>query len=263
MSPKPSYKRNHDYTRQFNWTYDLKRDVYNCYIKARENKSIGYMKRLKSYWDELHPGFSFLSDKNLRDVASRIALNKVVIDTEFDNTTSIATETDIVNNEVVEGVNCPVNIVNDQATNKTTVQHVPALSTTQEELLEVLRPIFERNYEIIKKQSIEERVYSTNCSKTLSDDAIKVISFISINKLNELIKPNFFDINVLYTAAVTVNEHKGDLKENTNQRPKTYNPQKWIISIENKINKLRKTIGQLTTVINCKKTKNLLNTKKH
>ena len=117
------------------------------------------MKRLKSYWDELQPGFAFLSDKNVRDVASRIALNKVVIDTEFDNTISIATETDIVNNEVVEEVNCPVNTVNDQATNETTVQHVTTLSTTQEGLLEVLHPIFERNYEIIKKQSIEERVF--------------------------------------------------------------------------------------------------------
>ena len=204
------------------------------------------MKRLKFYWDELHPGFAFLRGKNLRDVASRIALNKVAIDTEFDNTISIAKKkTDIVNNEVVEGVNCPVNIANDQATNKTTVQHVTALSTTQEELLEVLRPIFERNYEIIKKQSIEERVYSTNCSKTLSDDVIKVIDFTSINKLNELIKPNFFDINVLiYTTAVTTNEHKGDLKENANQRSKTYNPPKWIINIENKINKLKKLLDR-------------------
>ena len=42
------------------------------------------------------------------------------------------------------------------------------------------------------------------------------------------------------------------MKENTNQRPKTYNPPKWITNIENKINYLRKTIGQLTTVINCK-----------
>ena len=70
-----------------------------------------------------------------------------------------------------------------------------------------------------------------------------------------MIKPNFFDINVLlYTAAVTANEHKGNLKENTNQRPKTYNPPKWITNIENKINYLRKTIGQLTTDINYKET---------
>ena len=117
-------------------------------IQAIESKSIGYMKILKSYWDKLVPGFVFLSDKNLRDVAARIAVNKVVIDTEFDNTISIATETDIVSNEVVDEVNCPANTVNDQATNETTVQHVTTLSTTQK-VLEVLHPIFERNYEII------------------------------------------------------------------------------------------------------------------
>ena len=55
------------------------------------------MKRLKFYWDELHPGFVFLSDKNLRDVPSRIAANKIVMDTEFHNRISIATENNIVN----------------------------------------------------------------------------------------------------------------------------------------------------------------------
>ena len=151
----------------------------------------------------MYPGFPFLSNKNLRDVASRIA-KKVVIDTEFHNTISIATENDIFNNEVVDEVNCTVNTVNDQAANETIFQHVTPLSLSQEELLEVLHPIFESNYEIIKKQSIEKRVYSTSCSKTLSEDVIKVIDFISPNRLNELIKPSFFDINaLLYTAAVT------------------------------------------------------------
>ena len=75
---------------------------------------------------------------------------------------------------------------------------------------------------------MKERVYSTNCSKALPDDAIKFIDFISRSKLNELIKPIFWGINVLsYTGAVTANEHKGDLKVNTNQRPKAYNPPKW------------------------------------
>ena len=107
----------------------------------------------------------------------------------------------------------------------------------------------------MKKQSIEERVYSINCSKTLSDDTIKITDFLSLNKLNKLRKPNLFDINVLlYTAAVTTNKHKGYLKENTNQRPKTYKPPKWITNIENKTNNLRKTIEQLTIVINRKKT---------
>ena len=134
---------------------------------------------------------------------------------------------DIVNNKVVNEVDCAVNTVNDQAANETIFQHITPLSLTQEELLQVLHQIFERDYEVIKKQSIEESVYSTNCRKTLPGDVIKVIDFISLNKLNELLKPNSFDINVLlYTAAITANEHKGYLKENTNQHPKTYNPPK-------------------------------------
>ena len=105
---------------------------------------------LKSYWDELQPGFTFLSDKHLRHVASRIAVNKVFIDMEFDNTAPITTETNIVNIVIVDEVNRPADTVNNQATNRATVQHVTALSRTQEELLEVLHVILERNYEIMK-----------------------------------------------------------------------------------------------------------------
>ena len=70
MPPKPSYKQNQDYSKQFDSTYDLKKGIYNCYLKAKEDPKIGYMKRLKKYWDELHPEFNFRSDKNLRDQAS-------------------------------------------------------------------------------------------------------------------------------------------------------------------------------------------------
>ena len=83
MPPKPSYRRNRDYSTHFNWTYDLKRDVYRCYLMAKEDPRIGYMKRLKEKWDEIHPEYSFLSDKNLRDQASRIEKNKDVMDTEY------------------------------------------------------------------------------------------------------------------------------------------------------------------------------------
>ena len=83
MPPKPSYRRNRDYSTHFNWTYDLKRDVYRCYLMAKEDPRIGYMKRLKEKRDEIHPEYSFLSDKNLRDQASRIEKNKDVMDTDM------------------------------------------------------------------------------------------------------------------------------------------------------------------------------------
>ena len=46
-------------------------DVCKCYVKGHNDKSIGYMKRLKNLWDKMHPEYDFISDKNLRDQASR------------------------------------------------------------------------------------------------------------------------------------------------------------------------------------------------
>ena len=41
------YRRNRNYTKHFEWTYELNRDVYRCYTQARGDPRIGYMKRLK------------------------------------------------------------------------------------------------------------------------------------------------------------------------------------------------------------------------
>ena len=34
-----SYRRNRDYKKQFNWTYELNKDLFDYYIKANENPS--------------------------------------------------------------------------------------------------------------------------------------------------------------------------------------------------------------------------------
>ena len=71
-----SYRRNLDYTKKFDWTYGLNCDLYNCYNKTKANPDIRYMKRVKQNWDIIHPEFSHLSDKNLRDKASRTIESK-------------------------------------------------------------------------------------------------------------------------------------------------------------------------------------------
>ena len=101
MPRKPCYRRNRDYSKQFDWTYDLKKDLYNCYLKTKEDPKIGYMKRLKKYWNELYPEFNFLSDKNLRDQASRIEKNKVAMATENETVT-----TNIVENVTLNEDHC-------------------------------------------------------------------------------------------------------------------------------------------------------------
>ena len=66
---------------------------------------------------------------------------------------------------------------------------------------------------------------------------------------------------MLYTSAVTVKEHLNDLKEIPKQRLKKASP-KWLNSIKIKTTALRKKIGQLTTLINCKNISNLANHQK-
>ena len=56
MAQKPvGYRRNRDYNKQFEWTYELNEDQHRCYNKARKDQRNGYMIRLKSHWDEIHP----------------------------------------------------------------------------------------------------------------------------------------------------------------------------------------------------------------
>ena len=50
---------------------------------------------------------------------------------------------------------------------------------SRKKMLEILRPIFERNYEIAKNQNINQRVYPTKCNKKVADDVIKVIDFLA------------------------------------------------------------------------------------
>ena len=82
-----------------------------------------------------------------------------------------------------------------------------------------------------------------------------MIDRLAKRKLSQIENPNYLDVNVLLnTAAVTAKEYLNDLsKKSTEKSPKTKMPQ-WITSIENKIIRLRRTIGHLTIIICCKKT---------
>ena len=65
-----SIRKNRDYSKDFEWTADLKQDVYNCYLEAKRDPSKGYTKRLKALWDEKHPSYAHLNEKTLRQRAT-------------------------------------------------------------------------------------------------------------------------------------------------------------------------------------------------
>ena len=71
------------------------------------------MKRMKEKWDEIHPEYSFLTNKNLRDQAPRLEKNKDVMDTEYahvrsNNSSQVNEQTDYKNNcsETTNNSNC-------------------------------------------------------------------------------------------------------------------------------------------------------------
>ena len=83
----------------------------------------------------------------------------------------------------------------------------------------------QHNYETIKNLSIDERVYSTNCNKKLSDDGIKVIYFLANNAIKEFDNPKLFYLNaLLYTSAITAKEYVNDLTKLSKKHPKKSSP---------------------------------------
>ena len=169
--------------------------------------------------------------------------------TEYETVTTI-----IVENLTLDKDNCleNSNITNNK--DSSIDQSFLSLSLSQKALLEILRPMFQRNYETIKDQNIDERIYSIKCNKKSSDDVMKVIDFLASNAIKELHSPKLFDINaLLYTSVITAKECINDLTELLKKRPKK-SSSKWLNNIENKISVLRKKIDQLTTLINCKNT---------
>ena len=80
-----SYCRNRNYSQHFEWTYELNYDVYKCYVNARNNPKIGYMKRMKEEWDNLHPELSHFNPKQLRQQATFVASKGIILDANLAN----------------------------------------------------------------------------------------------------------------------------------------------------------------------------------
>ena len=153
MSPKPSYRRNRDYSTHLNWTYDLKRNVYQFYLTLNEDPRIGYMKRMKEKWHVIHPEYSFLTDKNFRDQASRIEKNKDVMDTEY---VHIRSNNRLQVNEPTDYRNSCFETVNNSNSGiyEESKPNLEPLTITQQKCFQTIKLLFERNYATINRQSI-------------------------------------------------------------------------------------------------------------
>ena len=214
---------------------------------------------MKQTWDIIHPEFCHLSDKKLRDQASRITKNKIVIETEFstDSNTNWNSQSDNVDISNNDTVNESITLVNNTPTNinRNSVDNNQAQESPEYQLLkDKLKPIFFEMTDILHNKNIDERTYLTRVNTKINDTLLKCVDDLSKEYLTSLDSPNYWDINVcLYSAAVTCLREMNQLRELnlTNNKPKF---PRWLTQLEESITYLRKTIGQLTVIVKCKQT---------
>ena len=248
MASSISYRRNRDYTKSFKWTYELDKELYQCYIKAKSDPRIGYMNRLKQYWDEKHPELNTFSSKNLRDHVSSIIKRKVIMETDFniehqDNITesnnvihNIVNSVDNIGEETIETSNSSTNVS-------------PEIATIKSNIRETLLATFEDTLQY----DLEDRKINTKLNKKLDQNVITAVNELSNEILHSINEPSYRDINCLiYASAITCKTFIGDIQPtpmSIKNNPKFPN---WINNIEQSIARIRKELSQINVLIKCK-----------
>ena len=143
------------------------------------------MKRLKEKWDKIHPEYSFLSDKNLRNQASPIEKNKDVMETEYvhfrsNNNSEVDEQTNYSNN-------CSETVNNSHfGSYEESQPSLEPLAIIQQKCFQSIKPLFERNYVTINRQPTNKRTFCIKIMKHPSDDVLKVIDQLAKRKLSQI-----------------------------------------------------------------------------
>ena len=226
-----SYCRNHDYTKHFEWTYELNRDTYRCYTQARSDPRIGYMKRLKEHWDEVHPDLSYFNEKQLQQQATFVGSKALILETNLNNNdehsqqqTSIHTDEDMTSNlEIPMQSNEP----ND--------------GNFDENLLNDLKIKSLYYHDIYKNLSRRERNFDTQVNYNIKGVELQITNYIMkdfINYQKEII--SLWTINVIYSAIIALLNYNNALKELNAKKEKI--PPRWKVFLNNKIKSIRHKI---------------------
>ena len=234
-SGKVSYRRpNRDYSKSITWTYELNKDVYDIYIMVKSDES-GYIKRMKEMWDKIHPELEFAA-KNLRERAMRIINKKLIRET------GLILEQQETIQELPQGENRASNTDAPEKNSETNTENMEEGHVSDNETSPILPP--EQNKEIEKYRTLkeayftdfrkyktyklEERPYKTKIDRKIDEENPKLVNDIVAEQMEEMNGENgisLWDINVIhYTAAITVLQQAGKLKETKNVSQHTRKP---------------------------------------
>ena len=197
-------KSNRNYSDSISWTEDMNNDVYNFYVEARKDPSRGYMKRLKTLWDESYPEFRHLTENHLRQKATHVEKKKKESDQEVG-----------IQEEVSENPTDPVETIITEAETENVNNEESSSQVNDKTLYEELELKFVAFYNNFIDIPVKDRNYSTRINnipqKEVMEEMNKVISTF-IEQKHEL---TFWDINVIhYAATITICDKQGKLKHN-------------------------------------------------
>ena len=245
MTEKPvSYSRNRDYSKQFEWSYELNEDLCRCYNKARKDPRIGYTNCLKSYWDKIHPELSNFTSKNLRDQASRVEKRKT--DREAaENSRMLQHYNENMVNDTDNYVPAPEQ--QNEHQQASAVNHVTQELHDIDALKEKLKNIFDRNYQYYIKRELKDRVIPTKANKKVELNILKNANEITSTHLQSIENISLREINcTIYSIAISCKEIMDDIttpkQENTNRKQEK---PKWIVNLENNLERIRTEIAHV------------------
>ena len=260
---KVSYRRpNRDYSKSITWTYELNKDVYDIYIRVKSDGS-GYMKRIKQMWDKIHPELD-ITAKNLRERALRIMNKKLIRETgpileqqetiqELQQGENRASNTDAPEKNSETNTE---NIEEGHVSDTETSSLLPTEQNKETEKYRTLKEAYFTNFRKYKTYKLEERPYKTRIDRKIDEENLKLVNDIVAEQMEEMNGENgisLWDINVIhYTAAITVLQQAGKLKETKNVSQHTRKPG-WQIQLEQRIEAIRRRIAYIDVILKCKK----------
>ena len=181
-----SYRRDRDYSSHFIWTNELNQDLLECYRKAKENPSKGYMNRLKYGWDIQHPTLTNFTTKQLHNQAYNIEHKKSNNNLQ-NNTQSLG---DIRNTDNNSNERKPI-ITDEQPndSNSMITENTQEHNENNQEyqhLKESLVTSFNTYINIYKSLELNERHLTTRNKNSPSDSSLKAINDLADDYLNSL-----------------------------------------------------------------------------
>ena len=259
-SRKPSYRRNRDYSKSFKWTYDLDKDLYECYTKSKSDPRIGYMNRMKQFWDEKHPELNSFTSKNLRDHVSSIIKRKVVMETDFDLQNQNIEQTNTDNSDTTINDNTFVNNITGSDNSSIIIEQItPEVSNIKESI----REQFKINFETTLTCNLKDRQINTKLNKKLDKNIIIAVYDIAKEILEPIESRNYHDINCLiYTTAVTCKAYIQDFQQNLASQKESNALPKWLHHLQQSVNRVEKNSITSIFLLSGKKKTPTVNTKR-